>query len=85
MNFFEQNWASFDQGGDVVEGTGANDAVLQPAIRALNFSFGLCGQGVDHIGVHEGEDLSPLGVDVVGSQDQVLPQAIPMLDKAKDP
>jgi hypothetical protein len=56
--------------------------VLEPLVGALNFTFGLGGQGVDDATV--GQDLFPLWVNLIGDFVLISPDGIAALDKAED-
>ena len=84
VEFFAQDRVGVGTRGDVLEGTGADDAILEPAIRSFDLSFCLGRKRVGDIRVHQGQDLALLGVDVIGTQDHLSPNAIAALDEAKN-
>ena len=49
MNFFLQHCSPFFQGSELLEGTGAEDTILEPAIVAFHFPFDLGGEGINHV------------------------------------
>lgn len=54
MDFFTQDWTRNRQVGNMFEGTGADKAVLQPAIRTFNLALGLRRESVNYIRIHQG-------------------------------
>lgn len=83
FEFFLQHRAGILQGGDVIQGASAHDAVLQPAVRALDLAFCLWGEGMGDFDAQEAHHLLPLGLDLVGLQDVFTPNAVPALDEAE--
>jgi len=57
---------------------------LGAAIRSFDFAFGLRRKGVGHIHTQQAQDLTPLRIDVIRSQDLLVPDAVPALDEAED-
>jgi hypothetical protein len=82
--FFLQDKTNIFNSRDVFQSTGTNDAVLQPAVRSLDFSLGLRGQGIDDIHAQDTHHFAPLGVDVIRLQDVLTPEAVSTLDEAED-
>ena len=52
VDFVSQNAADIIQGGEVLQGTGADDAILEPAVRTLDLAFRLRGEGIGDIHAH---------------------------------
>jgi len=68
----------------VFPGAGADQAILEPAVRTFDLTFGLRREGVERIDPTVVQDPLPLGVDVVGDQVMFSPDGIPALDKAEN-
>ena len=51
---------------DIFADAGANEVVLNPAIGALDFTFGLRSESIDRFNVTIVDNLFPLRIDVVG-------------------
>jgi hypothetical protein len=49
MDFAIEDGLGLTDISDVIAAAGANQVVLEPAVRALDFSFGLWGKGVDDL------------------------------------
>jgi len=82
--FLIENFLGLLDFGDILADTGSNQSILQPAIRAFNFSFGLGGQGIGHFHLTVVEDLFPLGVGFIGEEVMVSPEGVSSLDEAED-
>ena len=83
LKFLFQDGAPIVNGGEVFQGTGTNDAILQPPIGAFNFPFGLRRQSIDNLYAEEAQYLSPLRIHVVRFKNMLAPITIPALDEAK--
>lgn len=44
---------------------GADDSVLEPAVRSFHFTFSLEGEGEDHIDAQKAHHLSPLDIGLI--------------------
>jgi hypothetical protein len=84
VDFVFEDGADVFDGGELFIDTGPNDSILEPAIRSFHLTFGLRGEGKDHIDTQKPHHLSPLGIDVIGLEDVFSPEAIPSLDETKD-
>jgi hypothetical protein len=84
IDFLAQNGAQFVQSGDFFSGGCSDDPVLEPAIGAFDFAFGLRREGIDDINAEEGHSLLPLRVDIVCFKDGFIPEAVPVADEAED-
>jgi len=56
---------------------------LQPAERALNLALGLRRKGVGNPNLERAHHLAPLGINIIGLEHMIAPDAIPFLNKAK--
>ena len=72
------------EGGELFESTGTNNPILQPTKRAFDLAFGLRRKGLDHIHAQQAQTSAPLRIDLVGTQDLLVPEAIPVPDEAED-
>ena len=84
LDFLLEDATYVFQGGEPFESTGADDPILQPTIGALDLALGLRRKGVGHIHTQQAHDLTPLRIDVIRSQDLLVPDAVPALDEAED-
>ncbi len=79
-----QNTADIFQIGQFFESTGADDAILEPAVWAFHLALGLRGEGISDIHLQGPHDLPPLRVDLIGLVGEFLPGGIAVMDKAKN-
>ena len=84
IDLFPQHCADVFQGGETLDGTGADDPVLEPSIRSFHLAFGLWGQSEDDLDPEKAHHLAPLGVDVVRLEHMFAPDTVPALDEAED-
>jgi len=84
LHFFLQNRAHVFQVGEFLQRTGSHDPVLQPAVGTFHFAFGLWREGIGHLDLQNGQNLSPLGNDILSFQDIFAPDTISFWDKTKD-
>ena len=84
LDFLAQESSGLADVGGVGSYTGAHEVVLEPLVGALNFTFGLGGQGVDDLDTTVGQDLFPLGVDLIGDLVVISPDGVAALDKPED-
>ena len=80
-----QDAADLFQGGEVLEGTGADDAILQPAVRAFHLALGLRGEGIGDI--HSSRRITWRHCGSMSSVWRIClrQMAVPVLNKAEDP
>ena len=69
---------------NIFQGAGADDPILQPAIRSLDLAFGLRGKGIGDIHVQQTHHLPPLSVDIICLEHVLAPDTISSLHKAED-
>jgi len=69
---------------DLFSDTGSDQPVLEPAVRAFHFPFGLGRQGIGDFHIAILEDLLPLRSGLIGEEVMLSPEGIPSLDKSKD-
>jgi hypothetical protein len=69
---------------DVFSDTGADESVLEPAIGAFHFAFGLRGQGISDFYITILEDLFPLRGGFIGQEVMLSPERVPSLNEAED-
>lgn len=84
VEFLVENFLGVLDFGDILADTRSNQSILEPAIRAFNFSFGLGGQGIGDFHLTVVEDLFPLGVSFIGEEVMVSPEGVSSLDEAED-
>jgi hypothetical protein len=70
--------------GDIFSDTGSDEPVLEPAIRAFHFPFGLWRQGIGDFYIAILKDLFPLRCGLIGQEVVLSPERLPSLDKSKD-
>ena len=58
--------------------------VLEPAVGAFHFSFGLWGKGMRDFDITILKDLFPLRGGLIGPQVMFSPEGVPSLDEPKD-
>ena len=79
-----QDRAGVFQGDDLVQEARADDAILEPAIGSFDFAFGLREEGIGHIDTQDTHRHAPLGIDIIGLEDMLAPDAVSSLDEAED-
>jgi hypothetical protein len=70
--------------GDLFSDTDSDQPVLEPAIRAFHFSFGLWRQGIGDLYIAILKDLLPLRRSFIGQEVVLSPEGVPSLDKSED-
>jgi len=85
LDFFVQDRASVRQGGDVFQGAGADNPILEPTIGSFDLAFGLGREGIDNIHPEQAQTGASLGIDLIRFENVFAPQAIPVLDEAENP
>jgi hypothetical protein len=70
--------------GNIFSDTDSDQAVLEPAIRAFHFSFGLWRQGRGDFHITIIQDLFPLSGSLVGQEVVLSPMGVPSLDKSEE-
>jgi hypothetical protein len=70
--------------GDIFSNTDSDQPVLEPAIGAFHFSFGLWRQGIGDFHIAILKDLLPLRGDLIGQEVVLSPEGVPSLDKSED-
>ncbi len=84
FDFPAQEGSGLEDIGRVGTHAGAHEVVLEPLIGALNLALGLGGEGIDDLDPAVGQDLFPLGIDLIGDLVVIAPDGITALDKAED-
>ena len=84
LDFPAQESSGLADVGSVGAHAGSHEVVLEPLIRSLNLALGLGGKGVDDLDAAVGQDLFPLGIDLIGDFVVIAPDGIAALDKAED-
>jgi len=84
IDFVVQDAPNFFQIGDVLQSTSADNAVLQPAVRAFDLTFGLRRESIGDVHTHQAHDLAPLRIDGIRLEHMVAPNAVALLDEAED-
>ena len=69
---------------DIFADAGADEVILEPAIRPFDLAFGLRGEGVDRFDVAVLDDHLPLRIDVVGKLLKTHVPLVSSFDIAKD-
>jgi hypothetical protein len=84
VDFLPKDLLSGFDVGDIFSDTDSDQPVLEPAIRAFYFSFGLWRQSIGdfHITILQG--LLPLRGGLVGQEVVLSPEGVPSLDKSED-
>ena len=70
--------------GHVFADTGADQSVLEPAIRSFHFSFGLRRQGIGDLHIAILQDLLPLRGGLIGQKMVLIPEGVSSPDESKD-
>ena len=84
MDFLPEDLLGGFDVGDIFSDTDSDQSVLEPAIRAFYFSFGLWRQGIGDFYIAILKDLLPLRCGLVGQEVVLSPEGVPSLDKSKD-
>ncbi len=84
LNLSTKHGPHFTEFADLLQDTGAPDAILKPAIGAFDLASGLRGKGIDDLETQAAHHLSPLRVDIVSPKHMLPPYAVPSLYKAED-
>jgi hypothetical protein len=84
MDFLPEDLLGGFDVGDIFSDTGSDQPVLEPAIRAFHFSFGLWRQGIGDFHITIIEDLLPLRRGLVGQEVVLSPIGVSALDKSED-
>ncbi len=84
LDFLAKEGSGLADVGGVGSHAGAHEVVLEPLIGALNLALGLGGEGIDDLDPAVGQDLFPLGIDLIGDLVVIAPDGITALDKAED-
>jgi hypothetical protein len=69
---------------DIFSDTDSDQPVLEPAIRAFHFPFGLRRQGIGDFHIAILKDLLPLRRSLVSHEVVFSPEGVPSLDKSED-
>ena len=69
---------------DIFSGAGADESILEPAIRSFDLAFGLGREGITRLDVAFSEDPFPLGIDIIGDQIVLSPERVPALDEPEN-
>jgi len=85
IDFVFQDRADFFDGGEFFIGTGAHDAILQPAVWSFDLAFSLRRESVGNIYSQDSHHLAPLCFCLIGLEHMFAPEAVSALDEAKDP
>jgi hypothetical protein len=70
--------------GDVFSDTSTDQSILEPSIRAFDFSFGLRRKSISNFYITILQNLFPLRGGFIGQEVVFSPDRIPPLDKSKD-
>jgi hypothetical protein len=84
MNFLSKNLLRGLDICDIFSDTDSDQSVLEPAVRAFHFPFGLRRQGIGDFHITIIEDLLPLRGNLVGQEVVLSPIGVPSLDKPED-
>ena len=84
MDLVLEDGADIIESGELFEGCGPDSSILKPTIGAFDFALGLRREGIDDVHTQDLHHLLPLGVRLVGFQDGVVPEAVPLVDVAED-
>ena len=84
LDFVTQESSGLSDIGGVGSHTGPHEVILEPLVRPLNFALGLRRKCIDNLNTTVGQDLFPLGVDLVGDLVMVPPDGVAALDKTED-
>jgi hypothetical protein len=84
VKFMIKNPLSLFDFFDVFSDTGADESVLEPAIGAFHFPFGLWRQGIGDLHIAILKDLLPLRGDLIGQEVVLSPEGVSALDKSED-
>ena len=69
---------------DVFSDTGMDESVLEPAIGAFHFAFGLRRQGIGDLDIAILKDLLPLRGGLVGEEVVFIPEGVSSSDESED-
>jgi hypothetical protein len=84
MDFLPKDLLGGCNVGDIFSDTDSDQPVLEPAIRAFHFSFGLWRQGIGDFHITIIQDLFPLGSGLIGQEVVFSPEGVSPLDKSED-
>jgi hypothetical protein len=84
MDFLSEDLLGGFDVGDIFSDTDSDQPVLEPAIRAFHFPFGLWRQGIGDFHIAILKDLLPLRRGLIGQEVVLSPEGVPSLDKSED-
>jgi hypothetical protein len=84
VNFSPEDLPGVDDGLDVFSGTGADESILEPAIRPFDFAFGLRREGIARFDVTIPQDPFPLRIHIIRDQIVFFPERVPALDEPEN-
>jgi len=84
MDFLPEDLLSGFDIGNVFSDTDSDQPVLEPAIRAFHFPFGLWRQGIGDFDIAILQDLLPLRRGLIGQEVMLSPKGVPSLDETED-
>lgn len=84
LDFVAQEGSGLADVGGIGSYAGAHQVVLEPLIGALDLTLGLGREGVNDLNPAVGQDLFPLGVDLIGDLVVISPDGVAALDEAED-
>jgi len=84
MDFLPEDLLGGFDVGDIFSDTDSDQPVLEPAIRAFHFPFGLWRQGIGDFHIAILKDLLPLSCSLVGQEVMFSPEGVPPLNKSED-
>jgi hypothetical protein len=84
MDFLSKDLVGRFDVGDIFSDTGPDQPVLEPAIRAFHFPFGLWRESIGDFHIAILKDLLPLRRSLIGQEVVLSPEGVPPLDKSED-
>jgi hypothetical protein len=84
MDFLPKDLLGRFDVSDIFSDADSDQSVLEPAIRAFHFSFGLWRESIGDFDIAIIQDLFPLRSSLIGQELVLSPEGVPPLNKSKD-
>ena len=81
IDLFAKNGSDLSEFRDLLQGTGADNAILHPTVRPLDLALSLRRQGKDDV---HAQQVHHLCIDIVCLKHMFAPETVPSLHKAED-